>query len=156
MTTIKCTRRVEALRSIPDILPDKLSDLLDLAVNDALKVSKLKKFKLNMGDWLETYDDGNCNVCLAGSVMAGTLKVRTNNAYPSQFGLSVSNKLDFLNTIRIGSIHNLFGPYYGLRTHSAVKEAFQLIEDDFTYRDNGRAQWNTYRKAAKILRAAGL
>jgi hypothetical protein len=38
----------------------------------------------------------------------------------------------------------------------ATYEAGKLIREDYdNSRDGGRAKWSTYRKAAKILKAAG-
>lgn len=59
-------------------LPDKLSDLLELAVNDAMSLENSNNYVLNMLDWHSPYVETTgtkCNVCMAGAVMACTLKV---------------------------------------------------------------------------------
>lgn len=54
----------------------KLSDLLQLAFDDLLIVSKDDRYTLHMEKWHEpaTYT-GTCYVCMAGAVMANTMKV---------------------------------------------------------------------------------
>lgn len=58
-----------------NMLPDKLSDCLELALADLAKVERHKsKYVVNMGRWHE-HDDGKCSVCLAGSLLAKTMKI---------------------------------------------------------------------------------
>ena len=53
--------------------PGKLSDLIDLAVADARRLDRTT-YTPNSSVWHEPADDGCCMICLAGSVIAGTLK----------------------------------------------------------------------------------
>jgi hypothetical protein len=54
------------------MLPEKLSDLLEVAINDAQTAARRKDVRFHMGTWL--YRDGEiCQMCLAGAVMARTL-----------------------------------------------------------------------------------
>lgn len=68
---------VELLVAPGKELPDKLSDLLELALNDASKLNR-DRYSMDSDVWhrnaQERYD-GKCGVCLAGAVMARTLKV---------------------------------------------------------------------------------
>lgn len=59
------------------MLPDKLSDLLELAVRDVTKCeAEPKRFRLDMGNWHKPdAGRGVCVVCMAGSIMAQTLGV---------------------------------------------------------------------------------
>lgn len=58
-----------------DTLPDKTSELLKLALKDLLSVESDKDYSVNMYLWHESVRGDSCHVCLAGSVMARTLKV---------------------------------------------------------------------------------
>ena len=53
--------------------PGKLSDLIDLAVTDARRLDRTT-YTPNSSVWHEPADDGCCMICLAGSVIAETLK----------------------------------------------------------------------------------
>ena len=53
--------------------PERLSGLIDLAVADARRLDRTT-YTPNASVWHEPADDGCCMICLAGSVIAGTLK----------------------------------------------------------------------------------
>lgn len=56
-------------------LPGKPSKLIRLAIKDLKRVEKLKGYKVDMGTWLDANPKTKeCSVCLAGSVMACSLK----------------------------------------------------------------------------------
>lgn len=57
-------------------LPDKLHELLHLALHDLEMVQKDPSYTINMGDW-HNYSSRvkTCYVCLAGCVMANSLEV---------------------------------------------------------------------------------
>lgn len=55
--------------------PDKLSDLIRLALDDLRKCEENPQYTINMHVWYHHSPDNNrCMVCLAGSVMAQTLQ----------------------------------------------------------------------------------
>jgi len=84
-------------------LPDKPSELIRLALDDLKKCEKSKKYKIDMWKWHES--NGECAVCLAGAVMAQTLKVkRKRDIVPSHFPEDIKNKLMSLNFLRQGYI----------------------------------------------------
>lgn len=135
-------------------LPDKLSDLLELAVKDAQAV-KAKGYTLNMGYW-KRYERGkSCSVCMAGAVLVQRGKVPKSkdlagrdkvNAYVDPI---VMKKLDLINDMRTGETTNL---------DTGAAPAMMLIRTEYYRGVNGldRAKWSTYRKAVKMLREAGL
>jgi hypothetical protein len=51
-----------------NLLPNKLSDCIDVALKD-LDAAKKLGFKVNMGNWYRN-EGKTCTVCLAGAVMA--------------------------------------------------------------------------------------
>lgn len=55
--------------------PSKPSELIRLALRDLRAVERSKKYTVDMGSWHEPNEDtGVCHVCLAGAVMARSLK----------------------------------------------------------------------------------
>ncbi len=73
-------------------LPEKLSDLIDLALADLRKVEKDDRYAVDMATWHEppgaSLDEEatRCHVCFAGAVMAGTLGTMPNVVVlPSDF-----------------------------------------------------------------------
>lgn len=92
-------------------LPDKPSELIRLALSDLKKCEEDDRYGINMGVWMKVTGDGECLVCLAGSVMAQTL----NTPWPSETAYlrSVSpcevaghEKLVALNRFRAGEIYS--------------------------------------------------
>jgi len=109
-------------------LPDKPSALIRLAIDDITKVEQMKtKYKIDMDTWHQpatTVTDPNdfnyeysanhdpkkrCAVCLAGSVMACTLKVDpTLDVTTDNFDKDTENKLDAIDAFRCGDLHHAF------------------------------------------------
>lgn len=56
-------------------LPDKLSDLLRLALEDARAVAALPNHRFNMERWITNYKSGACETCLGGAVLLNSLQV---------------------------------------------------------------------------------
>lgn len=58
----------------PYLLPHKLSELAQVALNDlALAESLPKQYRIDMGNWLVQKTSGVCVMCAAGAVMSFTL-----------------------------------------------------------------------------------
>ncbi len=51
-------------------LPEHLGDLINLAVDDLEKCEKSKDYLIHMGIWHSQKESGECQVCLAGAVLA--------------------------------------------------------------------------------------
>lgn len=88
-----------------DVLPDKPSELIRLAVKDLTICEQMPEtYKINMGDWHDRmYGDNKCHVCLAGSVMAQTLGANPNRIiYPSE--TDHRDKLRALSDFAFGDI----------------------------------------------------
>lgn len=96
------------------ILPRKMSALIDLALADLELAEKSKDYVIDMGEWhrapsSDPYDDDNlCSVCLAGSVMAFSLKANKVKTYEPEFiPESMGDNTDQLlaiNCLRTGSV----------------------------------------------------
>lgn len=154
----------------PPKLPDKLSDLLDLAVKDALRLSRgPRPITLNMCEWVRASNPrtkSRCQACLAGSVMLARLGARRDQSASSEdYPAEIGNKLDAINCLRGGFVTTA---WYWLENtgidcardanaeHGMKAAALAIMADYSADRDGGRAKWSTYRKAARMLRAVGL
>lgn len=163
-------------RTIPDRLPNKLSELLTVAVNDFRKVlkRKIKGVTPNMGVWVaKNTSDGPCQVCLAGAALVGTCKVKpiVGEALYS-VPVPVMRKAHAINNLRTGDAFRALDRLSSVIGYTdpsqeqinALAEAGRLIRNN--YRDesrygkdaryDGRAPLKVYDKAAQILAAAGL
>lgn len=87
-------------------LPDHPGDLIRLAIKDLEKVEKSKDYVVHMLDWHLPLKNGKCLVCMAGAVMANTLKVdKKYYAEPGRFGEQEKGKLNAINQFRVGDIY---------------------------------------------------
>jgi len=90
-------------------LPDKMSELIRVAIVDLEKVEKLSEvYRINMSRWHVADDDSDdgkvrCSVCLAGAVMAQTLGADATQSFrPGSFNESC--KLNAIEDFRTGDI----------------------------------------------------
>lgn len=87
-------------------LPDKLSKLILVALNDLEKVEKDEKYKVDMGQWHHPpLYNGPCAVCLAGAVIAKTCKTSyKKDLMPGDFFENEVKKFNALDLVRQGEI----------------------------------------------------
>lgn len=140
---------------VPDVLlPRRLSTLLRLAVHDAMACERDPRFRLQMSGWFVPSNYVNnrvvCNVCMAGAVMAQTLRVAmTDVLAPMSIEganrMSNAKALHEINSMRDGSLES---------TSPAMTRAMLLISRHYSL-FNGRAPWETYLEAADIMEAGG-
>ena len=130
-------------------LPDKPSQLLRLAVKDAQLCQQDPNYRLDMGTWHSPVGS-LCFVCMAGAVMAKTLKLPGDiSARPSW---SKEDKLHVINAMREGFL--FVGP---IPEHLRdVHREFNSIVAEGWCEDLARADWGTYLKAADYLEGEGL
>lgn len=141
-------------------LPSKLSRLLVIAVRDSMKVEKMRNRILDMTVWHEpSWDDKpKCTVCMAGAVMDRTLKVDSElNCTPSSTG--EYNQLLAINDMRRANVFTALNrlsiyPLTKVQIRT-VERVERLIWSDYSMRTN-RASWQTYLKAAGILKRVKL
>ena len=90
-----------------DTLPDKLSDLLEIALDDLELVEADPHYAVNMNQWHNISSvNGICHVCLAGAVMAGTLRADPGqHTMPIDYPRDVRRKLLTLDAFAMGDIH---------------------------------------------------
>jgi len=85
-------------------LPDKLSDLILVALEDLERAEASSRYKVTMGTWHLPGRD-RCGVCLAGSVMAFSLGADPGApTLPRDYPRCIDSKLYALNMVRGGEI----------------------------------------------------
>ena len=127
-------------------LPEKLSDLLRLAVRDAQACEADPRYVLYMGEW-HRRAGAHCYVCMAGAIMAQTLGADAGaNAMPIDFGTSTRMRLRNVDFLRKGDSALLYGK---------AEAAGGLIREHYNAA-LGRAPWEIYLQAADMLEKAGL
>ena len=92
--------------TVKDTLPDKLSDLAELALADLNWAKRQPNYRVNMTTWHRTTPANKlCYVCLAGAVMAHTLEIpQHHDVMPADFPPNVGSKLLALDYLRKGLI----------------------------------------------------
>lgn len=106
-------------KRIGGALPDKPSDLIELALADLEKVEATPElYRVTMGTWYyRAKDEKHCLVCLAGSVMAQTLGCGALGSHrsdwsglePSDFQGDLPDKLRALDYFRVGEVAYALG-----------------------------------------------
>lgn len=85
-------------------LPDKLSELIRVALDDLEQVEHDPNYRVDMNDWIRyNKTDDVCEVCFAGATMVKTLKLD----HTVQFGLlspDTMRKMESLDWVRCGSV----------------------------------------------------
>lgn len=104
----------------PKLLPDKLSALTRVALKDLEKIEQDQRYVVDMSEWHWMDKSGECHVCFAGVVMAGTL---TSSLYdsltPVSFDEDTRKKLLALDEMRSGYVQNAV---HTLRNVNGVSE----------------------------------
>ena len=133
-------------------LPDKPSELLELAIGDVLEVEKMPGWELNMRGWIWRRWDGSCSACLAGAVMLRRLGVVPQEDHypsPNDEPTRIGNKLHALNFLRKGDMDTA-GYLLGVEIPTSICPHIPRHEDD---RDGFFA---ALRHLVTDLREAGL
>ena len=91
-------------------LPDKLSELLRLAIGDLIKVRADPRYEVYMTDWHWPSHNGKCRVCLAGSVLAKSFELDPAQkvVWGTDIDKETQNKLMALNELRCGYIEDAY------------------------------------------------
>jgi hypothetical protein len=173
-------------------LPSKPSELLKLALADVEAAAKTPGYKIDMGTWhsgtaansgYRGSGDGLCTVCMAGSVLAMSLKlqpttyvagikepfesgrggVRAINECGEQADIinrKTANALLALNEFRAGYLDAAYR-YLGRKRPASVPDFFEMQEDGDYETDangkvvNGENFMSDMRKMISMLEAAG-
>lgn len=90
------------MESVIQKLPDKLSDLLELALSDLIKCQEDSKYEIDMAYWVRKTHD-RCVVCLAGAVLAQTCGL-TSVEQPDYLCNELENKAYAIDYARRGML----------------------------------------------------
>ena len=103
------------------VLPMKLSRLIAISLADLMQVERDKRYRINMGIWHEQRydytDEGSassayCTVCLAGSVMACTLKLPVKEDWEPRWLPANIRQLYAIDSLRSGDVRGALGHLY--------------------------------------------
>ena len=87
-------------------LPNKLSELLRVAINDVRQAEDNENYVVDMDKWHEPIEeftrDRRCAVCMGGAVMAFTLNTGYLYKSPVNFNEEIEWKLQAINAMRYG------------------------------------------------------
>lgn len=124
----------------PVTLPDKPSELIRVALADLEAVERSKKYVVNMGTWHEpkgTPGGTKCEVCLAGAVMAKSLKNNpAKNLIPDEdFEDDLPGKLNALDSLRMGDVPLALGEL-GFDDICDSEMAYDLERSIVSYHDD--------------------
>lgn len=152
-------------------LPKKLSEAILVALKDLAAAERSKNLVINMGTWhdpidslfgpgVETKPKAKCEVCFAGSVMAGTLGVKdTEQVVPDDFGENTRDMLLALDSVREGDLYEAVNH---INTDWAWDDAFwenNWLPKGVTvhnYDVDPKAWKADMRKISRLLQKAGL
>lgn len=89
-------------------LPDKPSELIDLALHDLELCEKDPRYEIDMQDWHNPQgENGRCAVCFAGATLAKSLDVTPSELKePPDFDEDTEAKLGALNEFRTGDVQD--------------------------------------------------
>jgi hypothetical protein len=138
-------------------LPDKPSELIEVALADLKKVEALEEFIVDMGTWhAMSYDcqaeRERCFVCAAGAVMAMHLNVPTEVAInPDRFDHDTRKKLIAIDHLRCGCVAEAFATLWG-----NFKDGERFDRTTFpSYRRDSEAFYEAMEQLGKELKDAG-
>lgn len=95
------------------LLPKSMSGLIEIALADARSLDPML-YNPNGRHWHARMNGGPCQVCLAGSVIAGTLDAPSHrNRFPWSFDRDTENKLCAIDSMRCGYWERAFRLVYG-------------------------------------------
>ena len=88
------------------LLPSKMSDLLELSLNDMEICLKDEKYELQSRHWHLPTVDGKCVICQAGAVLAQTFSINSDtDAGP--LSLALQGLISDTDANRLGAIDSL-------------------------------------------------
>ena len=136
-------------------LPDKLSDLIDVALADLEACEADPRYVIDMDEWHYPNRRGHCAVCLAGSVMAQRLGASVDTwVTPEDFDHETCSSLSALNSLLCGDIFEAVSDRVG----SGAAKGMNLPPDQevVEYRFDPAQFKADMRRLAATLREHGL
>ncbi len=136
-------------------LPNKASDLIDLALHDLELCERNSKYKINMQNWHKLKDDNLCHVCLAGSVIAQTLKYPMKTVLPCHI-INYELELLTLDRFRIGDVMEGLCMYIPNKKYKNFDFNLDFNGFDYDYMNNKKKWKLRMRKLIRDLRKENL
>lgn len=132
-------------------LPNKLSELIRVALADLELVEGDPRYQVNMERWHRPdFKKNTCQVCLAGSVMAKTLEAPADE-FKTYGDYTQGYKLVALDYVRCGNLH------YGLRYMKCTNfQGLPEIVDVPEYGEDSEGFKKALLHIVKILESRGL
>lgn len=118
----------------------KLHSLLKLAIDDLKKVERLpKKYIISMHDW-HNYDEdtGKCRVCMAGAVLACTVKIGKTTSVGSETE-ELDRQTSAINALRCGRVAEAYEVLYQ-KTMAPAKVS--RLDDNITSYNDDKEQFH--------------
>ena len=100
-----------------NVLPDRPSLLIALALDDLELARQDPNYEINMADWhVPNHAKGTCEVCLAGAVLAKTLRIEKSTDYISlSFTNGNGEKITALDYFRSGYMNEAIDCFVSLK-----------------------------------------
>jgi hypothetical protein len=132
-----------------------MSELLQLALDDLAKVERSKRYIVRMGIWhMYSRVNGTCSVCLAGAVMACSLKMPIKkNVKPEDFDDETGYCWTALDCLRVGDIDAAYAARYG--EGGEVSDKLPLRVEVPQYALDKKGWWASMKELVKMLQEAG-
>ncbi|MCY4584405.1 MAG: hypothetical protein OXB98_00050 [Bryobacterales bacterium] len=132
------------------MLPKSMSRLIAIAIADARSLDPSLYHPMS-GQWHAKPLVGPCEICLAGSLIAGTFKSASDRQrFPWYFGLDVENKLFGLDSMRCGHWTSAFRFIYGFGPTAEIDQRlYALGRPDYMDFDG----WDQFRAHLDSLEA---
>lgn len=127
-------------------LPDKLSDLLIVALTDLELCENDERYNIFMGAWHTPCGDGICHVCLAGSVIAKSYGISP------EIHFNIFSTDDDDVTLKLTTIENARRGVLPLDLYSGGE--MELLD---SMSDDNRPQWKLHMQdIIGVLQSEGL
>lgn len=150
--------------SLPPV-PTTLSAALTMALDDVDEIRQNPKYVLAMGTWhsMSWPDRTTCHVCMAGAVMATRLLRGADGTYdPEDFGDSWRRVFWAIDDMRGGHFISAYrmmirpNEVVLLEVLEVLGRVATMVNEAREGRDINDVPWEVYRKAAALLKEAGL
>jgi len=144
----------------PRSLPDTMSGLLAAAITEARALDP-RIYHPNSFYWHDTDEEQQCQVCLAGSVIAGTLQVPPDRTvFPESFAGDVPAKLSALENMRLGNWSDAYQQFYAQEPSPSISHRLGYLRRPSCSYFDGWEEFHTFldslEKSIEPLRAIEL
>ena len=137
----------EPLDHISEALPNTMAGLLQCAIDDARKLDRADYYPRH-DEWHESRQHplmASCEVCLAGSVIAGTLRIpNSHSCTPAAFDSQTNNLLHAIDDMRDAKWNYAFIRVYKRSPTFSIQAKLQRIPSATHVHFSGWKQFETH------------